>query len=318
MVPAADTAVQKPLPSRRSLRLRAQEAEAQQATADKGHTHVAPSAPDEASHPAAAPGTNTTNLHLIETSVPPLKRLGRPAASPTLAQRSTRLPAAWCKALGTLGTAGLALTAVLPGVTIITDDEAPAAIGQQHLLLGALSDSSLDAIGAVAAEQIDAPSGGGLLANLSDAPVQFPISGGVHLTDGFGYRTAPIAQFHNAQDFAAPEGTPVMSIADGTVTHVGYTEDGLGFNVEIEHTIAGDSVTSRYAHMQVGSAPVNVGDAVAVGERIGSVGNTGFSFGAHLHLVIEVEGEAVDPMIFIPEHSRADPLTEPASSSSAG
>ena len=295
----------RPLPSRKSLRLQSQ-AEAQSPKTPTSSTPMSNAQVTEDPTPTPSFTHFPITVPLL-ADVPPRTDSGRRSGSPAPA---VKRPAGWIRTLATLGTAGLMLTAALPGVTVLTDEAAPAAVGEQHLLLGALAEPNIDALGAVATEKIDAPASDGLLMNYAEAQVQYPVTSGVQLTDGFGYRTAPIAQFHNAQDFAAPEGTPVMAMANGTVTHVGYTNDGLGFNVEIEHEIKGQSVTSRYAHMQIDSAPVTVGATVAMGDRIGNVGNTGFSFGAHLHLVIEVDGEPVDPMVFIPQHNRATPLTE--------
>ena len=292
----------RPLPSRRTLRLQAQQAEEAQQVSDARDSARA-SITRETDRPIQS-------LPQVSMPLPRLTNLGslgsHQVATAAPAHRTTK----WLQAVAAVGTAGLVLTAALPGVTVITDETAPASVGTQHLLLGALADPDIDAIGAVATEEIGMPTSDGLLVNYPEAPVQYPVTSGVQLTDGFAYRTAPIAQFHNAQDFAAPEGTPVMAMADGKVSHVGYTDDGLGYNVEIEHEIDGQSVTSRYAHMQFDSSPVAEGTTVAVGDHIGNVGNTGFSFGAHLHLVIKVEGEAVDPMIFIPQYNRAAPLSD--------
>lgn len=250
--------------------------------------------------------TDTSEFSTVDTSMPPLRDLGALPPASARAPRSAARRGA--RLIATLGSVGLILTAALPGVTVFTDDEAPASAQQQHLLLGALSAVNLDSLGDVSVEQVEVAA---KVLNDSDGTVQFPVLSNVTLTDGFGYRSAPIAQFHDAQDFAAPEGTPVQAIASGTVTAVGYTSEGLGYNVTLEHEIAGDTVTSRYGHMQVDSSTLSVGDTVAMGDEIGRVGNTGFSFGAHLHLIIKVNDEAVDPLVFIPKHNRAkSPLGE--------
>ncbi|PRI11997.1 M23 family metallopeptidase [Leucobacter massiliensis] len=153
--------------------------------------------------------------------------------------------------------------------------------------------------------------------------VNYPFTSPVTLTDGFGYRTAPVAQFHDAQDFAAAAGTPVHAIADGTVLEAGFASDGCGFGLKLEHELDGTEVTSRYCHMEMGSHELAEGDTVRMGEQVGRVGNTGMSFGAHLHLAIRVEDEPVDPMPFFAEYTRK-PRTEtataakPEASSSSG
>lgn len=54
-----------------------------------------------------------------------------------------------------------------------------------------------------------------------------------------------------------------------------------------------------YAHMKYGSVHVNVGDSVNVGEFIGYMGNTGESFGAHLHFEVRHNGTRIDPYPYI-------------------
>lgn len=137
-----------------------------------------------------------------------------------------------------------------------------------------------------------------------DAVVNFPFTSPVTLTDGFGYRTAPVAQFHDAQDFAATAGTPIKVIADGIVTEAGMANDGCGFALTVEHEIDGAEVTSRYCHMGEGSHDYEVGDEVRMGDPAGEVGNTGMSFGAHLHLALRVDDEPVDPLPFLTKYSR--------------
>lgn len=139
-----------------------------------------------------------------------------------------------------------------------------------------------------------------------DALVNYPFASAVTLTDGFGYRTAPVEQFHDAQDFAAAAGTPIQAIADGTVLEAGFASDGCGFGLKLEHELDGDEVTSRYCHMEMDSHAFQVGDTVEMGDQVGTVGNTGMSFGPHLHLAIRVDDEPVDPMPFFVEYMRKD------------
>ncbi|MFV0433091.1 MAG: M23 family metallopeptidase [Leucobacter sp.] len=134
--------------------------------------------------------------------------------------------------------------------------------------------------------------------------VNYPFSVPVTLTDGFGYRTAPVAQFHDAQDFAAGAGTPILAIADGEVLEAGFADDGCGFGLKLEHEIDDKTVTSRYCHMEMESHSLAVGDEVKMGDQVGTVGNTGMSFGPHLHLAIRVDDEPVDPMPFLAEYSK--------------
>lgn len=75
--------------------------------------------------------------------------------------------------------------------------------------------------------------------------------------------------------------TPVLAAASGTVIRSGW-HAAYGWHVMISHNMDGKIITTVYAHMH--SKPfVSVGQQVAQGKQIGTMGNTGNSFGAHLH-----------------------------------
>lgn len=107
---------------------------------------------------------------------------------------------------------------------------------------------------------------------------------------------------HTGQDLSAPNGTPILSIADGTVivAHVWQGgESGLdsyGNYVVVDHgtTPDGHSIITLYAHMDY--MLVSVGEEVTIGTQLGGVGNTGNSKGNHLHFEYKVDGVQVDPM----------------------
>ena len=120
----------------------------------------------------------------------------------------------------------------------------------------------------------------------SDAIV-WPVVSWEKRASGFGPRSAPCSgcsTFHDGVDFNPGNGTPVMSIADGVVVLATENGGGLGVNVEVQHNIGGELVTSSYAHMQYGSLQVSEGQRVSAGQQIGLVGTTGQSTGPHLHL----------------------------------
>lgn len=137
-----------------------------------------------------------------------------------------------------------------------------------------------------------------------DAIMQYPLSGSVTLTDGFGPRSFPVSGFHGGQDFATAAGTPVGAAAAGTIISSGFVNGRCGFGAKIEHEIDGQEVTTLYCHMEAGSPTHAVGDVVAKGDQVGRVGNTGLSFGAHLHFEIEVAGQGVDPMPFLEKYTQ--------------
>ncbi len=95
---------------------------------------------------------------------------------------------------------------------------------------------------------------------------------------------------HRGTDYMADRGTPIYSIADGTVVASTESGPGWGVYVKVAHNINGTSVTSLYAHMTYGTRAVEVGDTVTAGQLLGQVGDTGRAFGTHLHLEIVVDG----------------------------
>lgn len=103
---------------------------------------------------------------------------------------------------------------------------------------------------------------------------------------------------HEGVDYTPGEGTPIHAVADGTVTVSGVSgsNGAYGQSIWVDH---GGGWTSRYAHMIDGSRRVGVGATVARGTRLGDVGNTGRSFGAHLHLEIRMDGNVRDPNILL-------------------
>ena len=115
-------------------------------------------------------------------------------------------------------------------------------------------------------------------------------------SSGFGYRDFDNS-FHKGVDMAAPEGTPYYAADSGTVlyaTNDGGYNGGAGNWVVIAH---GNGVVTKYMHSL--STFVKPGDQVERGQNIGLVGNTGNSFGAHLHFQVEVDGVAVNPLNYI-------------------
>lgn len=116
------------------------------------------------------------------------------------------------------------------------------------------------------------------------------------LTSGYGYRTHPISgvkTFHNGIDIAAPTGTGVYSYASGTVISVSQNNT-LGKYIAIDH---GNGLVTRYLHLS--KFNVNKGDKVGTGDRIGSVGNTGYSTGPHLHFEVLKNGSYQNPWNYI-------------------
>lgn len=225
-----------------------------------------------------------------------------PAAAPEpvtpRAPRTTRQKFAAASAATSV--CGLALVAVLPIAS--QADVAEAAASQQQLFseisAADMPDSFADVVG-LASEEVTEAS----YTFNEKVMVNYPFASPVMLTDPFGYRTAPVEQFHDAQDFAASAGTPIHAIADGVVLEAGQTTDGCGFGLKLEHEIDGQAVTSRYCHMIDNSHTHQVGDEMKMGDFVGEVGSTGMSFGAHLHLALRIEDEPADPMPFLAKYN---------------
>ncbi len=114
---------------------------------------------------------------------------------------------------------------------------------------------------------------------------------------GFGLRMHPILNYsrpHNGIDISGSTGDPVWAAKDGTVFFAG-PRGGFGNCVIIDH---GDGVMTVYAHLS--QIHVSVGNSVDKGEAIGEIGTTGLSTGPHLHFEVRVNGQAQDPLIFLP------------------
>ncbi|MEQ1737124.1 MAG: M23 family metallopeptidase, partial [Rhodoglobus sp.] len=135
--------------------------------------------------------------------------------------------------------------------------------------------------------------------------IRWPFPYSVPTTDGFGPRDANVSgqAFHNGVDFTPGSGTPIYAIADGIVTIHAEEYGGLGNNVMISHVINGQNIDSVYAHMQYGSSPLVVGEAIRVGDFIGLVGDTGNSYGAHLHFELHVNKVPVNPFMWLTDNA---------------
>jgi len=145
------------------------------------------------------------------------------------------------------------------------------------------------------------------LADLADAAQQranelrseqwvLPLAG-YEITATFGESSYLWSTVHTGLDFAAAEGTPLVAVAQGTITETAY--DGAYGNKTVLTLEDGTEVW--YCHQS--SQTVSVGDEVAPGETIGAVGSTGNTTGPHLHLEVHPAGDdAVDPYNVLVEH----------------
>ncbi|TSA45480.1 hypothetical protein D4R51_01765 [bacterium] len=153
--------------------------------------------------------------------------------------------------------------------------------------------------------------------------LEFPVSNAV-VTQYYGptkfaeraYRT----KFHTGVDFNASIGTPILAVADGTISRTDNNDRGIsrwnryqyGRYILIAHT---NNLSSLYAHLS--RAIVKTGDIVKKGDLIGYSGNSGYTFGSHLHFgvywtpSIQLKpvppaaglvpiGVTIDPMSYLP------------------
>ncbi|MBV9210110.1 MAG: M23 family metallopeptidase [Acidobacteria bacterium] len=132
----------------------------------------------------------------------------------------------------------------------------------------------------------------------SNMPSIWPVAG-TFGKSGFGFRRNPFGgsgtEFHKGQDISAPYGASVIATADGTVVIAGWLR-GYGNVVYIDH---GNGISTRYGHLS--RIDVIVGQTVKRGEQLGLVGSTGRSTGPHLHYEVRLDGQATNPVPYLPE-----------------
>ena len=123
---------------------------------------------------------------------------------------------------------------------------------------------------------------------------RFPIADGFQQTSPYGtrrsYNGGPVSSFHEGTDWGAPEGTPVIAPAAGTVI-LAEPLDVRGGAVIIDH---GLGLSSNFWHLS--RIDVKPGEQVKPGQTIGLVGTTGLSTAAHLHWEMRIGGVAVEPL----------------------
>lgn len=124
------------------------------------------------------------------------------------------------------------------------------------------------------------------------APLQFS-----RISSHFsGSRLHPVLKIrrpHYGVDYAAPRGTPVVSIGDGTVVEKAYQGGGGGNYVKIKHNSV---YTTVYMHLAGFGKEIAAGSRVKQGQVIGFVGSTGLSTGPHLDFRVFKNGTPVDPL----------------------
>jgi biotin carboxyl carrier protein len=113
---------------------------------------------------------------------------------------------------------------------------------------------------------------------------------GSRLSSDFGPRIHPVygkPQFHSGIDLAG--GSTILAPADGVVVQV-QDRQGFGLTTIVDH---GDGTATVYGHQA--AVAVKVGDTVRRGQVIGTVGQSGYATGKHLHFEVRVHGVPTDP-----------------------
>ena len=125
----------------------------------------------------------------------------------------------------------------------------------------------------------------------------WPVPEYQEVTETFGTRVHPITgkeSSHDGVDISAPEGVAVLAVRSGTVAETSW-DDTDGNYVLLDH---GDGLTTLYGCLSAVS--VQTGDAVAQGDVLGAVGQTGAATGPHLHLEAAQDGALYDPLTWFP------------------
>lgn len=133
--------------------------------------------------------------------------------------------------------------------------------------------------------------GGSLRKQLLKAPLKF-----TRISSKFSHaRRHPVTKKvrpHHGVDYAAPMGTPVRAVADGTVT-VMTRKKADGNIIKIKHP---GNLSSGYLHLRGFAKGLKVGSRVSQGQVIGYVGSTGYSTGPHLDFRLWKGGTPINPL----------------------
>jgi murein DD-endopeptidase MepM/ murein hydrolase activator NlpD len=127
----------------------------------------------------------------------------------------------------------------------------------------------------------------------------YPLAGDYFKGRGFGYNPVQGCSYcstdHKGYDMAQGCGATIHAAGAGRVITAGSFY-GWGNTVRIDH---GDGLVTLYGHMQWGSIRFGIGEQVMAGTPLGAEGNTGRSFGCHLHYEVQRDGTAIDPQPFM-------------------
>lgn len=138
----------------------------------------------------------------------------------------------------------------------------------------------------------------------------------VRLTSPYGNRTLNgTTQFHGGYDLVGVGSYDICAVVGGTVVHSRIITDKSnptwqwGNYVCIKGT---DGLYYYYCHMQ--SRAVTAGQTVKAGDKLGVMGNTGYSFGAHLHFEVREGSKSISPETILGISNKAGTYSLPEKS----
>lgn len=127
----------------------------------------------------------------------------------------------------------------------------------------------------------------------------YPLAGDYFTGRGYGYHPVNGCSYcssnHRGYDMSQDCWDPIYAAGPGRVVHAGALST-WGNTVRIDH---GNNLFTLYGHMPWGGITVAVGDEVTAGTQIGSQGETGMSYGCHLHFEVQEGWKAIPPEPFM-------------------
>lgn len=232
---------------------------------------------------------------------------GRVVTRPEESQPRRSVARRWAPFLAFAFVGGFALVAALPANADFQTTAGPAAPSKGQEVRGGVAQAvkSRDAVSAVHAS--NRKPGGTNYINNPNSIIQWPFHETWPFGDMFGPRETGCdvcSPFESGIDILAPEGTTILSIADGVVSDVHPVNDNsYGVHVTVDHVINGEVFQSNYNHMLENTIVVQVGQQVKLGEALGQVGNTGASTAPHTCFLILIGGTPVDPYAWMIAHN---------------
>lgn len=192
------------------------------------------------------------------------------------------------RSTGPVGGAGGAGSALGPSTTVdvASSERLDGSAGIAHL--ASVTAARVLTTGATAEAEVaaDAPT---TRKKRQGLPYSYPVTWGTPISGRFGEVSSSWPRGHAGIDFNGETGDPVFAATDGRVQYAEFNYGGYGNLVMIMRP---DGTQTRYAHLH--KIKVTKGDRVSAGDLIGTMGNTGYSSGSHLHFEVRV-GDALTP-----------------------